>query len=347
MSPAATCLPAPEHAAVNVVLNENDPHAAQWLRDLIAAGHLQGTVDPRSIVELDPGDCAPESHFFAGIGGWPLALAMAGWPADEPVWTGSCPCQPFSIAGRRGGAEDERHLWPEWHRLIAECRPSTIFGEQVESSDGRLWLDAVSLDLEALGYAVGASDLCAASIGAPHIRQRLYWVAYSGGTRRGRERNPNGGACPTSNGVGPTQSRRRSGVGGVADDDGPGRGVERGSGVLNREWTAQRYDADGCCEDGRVGDTDGDGGASQRGVSRGANPIATRSPWAEVEWLPCDDGKARPTQPGIFPLANGIPGRVGRLRAYGNAISPPLAAAFIRAVMQTLVTCPLTSHPVP
>ena len=153
--------------------NENDPFAASWLRNLIAAGYISaGEVDERSIADVGPADVAGfgQCHFFAGIAGWPLALSLAGWPSDRPVWTGSCPCQPFSAAGKRRAAADERHLWPEFLRLIAECRPPTIFGEQVASKDGRLWLAGVRADLEALGYAVGAADLCAAGVGAPHIR---------------------------------------------------------------------------------------------------------------------------------------------------------------------------------
>ena len=84
--------------------NENDPYAAQWLRNLMAAGHIpEGCVDTRSILDVQPEDLAvfTQCHFFAGIGGWPLALRLAGWPVDKPVWTGSCPCQPFSVAGKR------------------------------------------------------------------------------------------------------------------------------------------------------------------------------------------------------------------------------------------------------
>ncbi len=161
--------------------NEIDPYAAQWLRNLIKAGHIApGHVDERSIVDVRPADLAgfDQCHFFAGIGGWSYALRLAGWPDDRPVWTGSCPCQPFSTAGRRKGTADERHLWPIFYSLIRECRPTVVFGEQVASKDGRAWLAGVRADLEALGFACGGADLCAASVGAPHPRQRLYWVAH-------------------------------------------------------------------------------------------------------------------------------------------------------------------------
>ena len=163
--------------------NEIDPYAAKWLRNLIAAGELPaGDVDERSVEDLRAKDLAgyDQVHFFAGIGGWSYALRLAGWPDDRPVWTGSCPCQPLSSAGQRKGHADQRHLWPAFHNLIAECRPTTIFGEQVASRLGREWFAAVRLDLEDLGYACGCADLAAASVGAPHIRQRLFWVADAG-----------------------------------------------------------------------------------------------------------------------------------------------------------------------
>jgi DNA (cytosine-5)-methyltransferase 1 len=168
--------------------NEFDPFAAAWLAELMADGLIAaGDIDTRSITEVKPDDLEgyDQCHFFAGIGGWSLALRLAGWPDGRPVWTGSCPCQPFSTAGSRGGADDERHLWPAFYRLIAERRPATVFGEQVASRDGRTWLAAVRSDLEAVGYAVGAADLCAAGAGAPHIRQRLFWVADSDRKRWG------------------------------------------------------------------------------------------------------------------------------------------------------------------
>ena len=166
--------------------NEIDPYAAQWLRNLIDAGHIaRGDVDERSIVDVRADDLRSyeQCHFFAGFGGWGRALRLVEWPDDYPVWTGSCPCLPLSSAGQRKGHADERHLWPAFYGLIAERSPSIVFGEQVASKDGREWLSGVRADLETVGYACGAADLCAAGAGAPQIRQRLYWVAHSPGFR--------------------------------------------------------------------------------------------------------------------------------------------------------------------
>jgi len=160
--------------------NEHDPYAAEWLRNLIAAGHIApGIVDERDIRDITPDELREftQCHFFAGIGVWSHALRRAGWSDDRPIWTGSCPCQPFSAAGKRAGTADERHLWPHWFHLIGECGPPVVAGEQVASQDALEWLDLVSTDLEASGYAFGASDLCAAGVGAPHNRPRIYWVA--------------------------------------------------------------------------------------------------------------------------------------------------------------------------
>jgi DNA (cytosine-5)-methyltransferase 1 len=168
--------------------NEIDPHAAQWLRNLIHAGHIApGIVDERSIEDVYPSDLRgfTQCHFFAGIGIWSHALRSAGWSDDRPVWTGSCPCQPFSSAGKGLGASDERHLWPAFHHLIAQCRPAIVVGEQVAGADGLAWLDLVFADLGASGYTAGAANLCAAGVGAPHVRQRLYWIAHA--AKHGRE----------------------------------------------------------------------------------------------------------------------------------------------------------------
>ena len=163
-----------------VYYNEFDRKKAAWLRELIKAGAIaNGEVDERSICDVQPADVIrfTQCQFFAGIGIWSYALRQAGWSDDKPVWTFSCPCQPFSAAGKKKGFEDRRHLWPEMLRILRIGRPVVAFGEQVSSPDGLNWLDSVRSDLESETYTFGAVDLCAAGAGAPHIRNRTFFMA--------------------------------------------------------------------------------------------------------------------------------------------------------------------------
>lgn len=372
--------------------NEHDPFAAAWLRNLIADGLIApGDVDTRDVRAVQPADLAgyTQHHFFAGIGGWSYALRLAGWPDDRSVWTGSCPCQPFSAAGKGKGFDDERHLWPAWFRLIRECRPPVVFGEQVSSPNGLAWLDTVSADLEAEAYALGALDLCAAGVGAPHARQRLYFVAdtTSSGRRQGGKRR-----VPTGQGSERPEGRRDRADGrtatepsglcaprAVADPAGPRR---RGRSVRSqhrggqaplcahdaRRTAGARQPERGCA--GSLADAlrerrQGDkrrartgqqplpargsvvGHAASAGLALGSEPPARQgtlrlegpsapaaSHWSDVVWLPCLDGRVRPAPAGVFPLAHGVPNRVGTLRGAGNAIVPQIAAEFIAAYME-------------
>jgi DNA (cytosine-5)-methyltransferase 1 len=328
--------------------NEIDPFAAEWLRNLIAAGHIApGDVDTRSIVDVRPDDLRgyTQCHFFAGIGGWSLALRLAGWPDDEPVWTGSCPCQPLSSAGLRKGHADERHLWPAFHGLISECAPATVFGEQVASADGREWLSAVRADLEALGYAVGAADLCAAGAGATNIRQRLFWLADAdkhgchplpGGRRSAAEHHAEPcrklGSMGDSCGAGLPPRQRETVLGTGRREEGRAAQQSGGaSGGLDNAASTRH--------DGEVEGAEGDSRDEARmrllgqgcGEDRPGRPSPTDGFWRDADWLFCRDSKWRPVEPGTFPLAHGVSGRVGRLRAYGNAINPYPAAEFIGA----------------
>ena len=200
--------------------NEIDPYAAQWLRNLIAAGHIApGDVDERSIEDVCPDDLRPytQCHFFAGIGIWSHSLRRAGWSDDAGIWTASCPCQPFSAAGKRGGTDDERHLWPALFHLVSQLQPAIIIGEQVASKDGLGWFDLVSTDLEGAGYAVGASDLCAAGFGGAHIRQRLYFVGLGDATIAARGGNAGTVFGAEAGKHGPRDAKH----GGVIDGYGP------------------------------------------------------------------------------------------------------------------------------
>lgn len=219
--------------------NEIDPKAATWLRELIRQNLIPaGDVDERSITEVSPYDIDgyTQCHFFAGVGGWPLASQLAGWPTTRPVWTGSCPCQPFSVAGKRRGADDPRHLWPVFFDLIRECRPSVVFGEQVASAAGLGWLDGVCADLEGAGYAAGAADLCAAGVGAPHIRQRLYWVADAQGARRSESES-------SARQTGRALAIDSRPTGGMADTDSSGLSEYSGSVAISEEQPASELRA--------------------------------------------------------------------------------------------------------
>lgn len=296
-----------------VLYNEIEPYAADWIGNLVAAGHIApGDVDTRSIVDLRPSDLAGriQFHAFAGIAGWSVALRLAGWPDDVPVWTGSCPCQPFSAAGQRKGFDDERHLWPAWFRLIRECRPPVVFGEQVEAAVRLGWLDAVFADLEAEGYACGAVVLGAHSVGAPHIRQRLWFVAHARDERREGQH-----ALLRAQAQGWLQRNLSETAG-----RGPARSLGDAGAPRLSERQREALGGEGRREEGRTA----------------SEPSLSSSPWAGPDWLQCHDGRARPTKPGLFPLAHGLSGRVGRLRAYGNAIVPQVAATFISAFMASL-----------
>ena len=295
--------------------NELDPFAAAWLRELIRAGQIvDGEVDERSIVDVRPDDLRgfTQCHFLAGIGGWSLALRLVGWPDDRECWTGSCPCQPFSAAGKGDGFADERHLWPAWHWLIEQCRPVVIWGEQVESPAGRSWLDLVCTDLEAAGYACWPSDLPVAGVGAPGIRQRLFWVA--DGDARGREFS--------SRGLGIERGSSRH----------PGHANECVEAVRLVDRLVTRLEGHAGDGDARYESRRLDPDAARSVAETGA----TRGVWADADWLWCRDEKFRPVEPGTFPLATGVPARVGRLRGYGNAINPYVAAAFIESYLACL-----------
>jgi DNA (cytosine-5)-methyltransferase 1 len=352
--------------------NEFDTHAAAWIRELIKQKLIAGgEVDERSITEVSQDDLRgfSQCHFFAGIGGWSLALRLAGIPDDYPVWTASLPCQPFSAAGKQLGKADERHLLPHFLELVRQCQPYRIFGEQVEAAIRHRWLDDLRTAMEAEGYAVGSTVLGAHSVGAPHIRQRLYWVADGYRLRpstrgEGRQADGYGQAAESDCGagvvgvVGDSESddqygnrKSRSRDGQKMQIGGSGSFSVMGNTGSARFQTRQRETVSTSRrrEEGRA--------AMQPGSSFYAHHAdALHIDWRTADWIACRDEKWRPVEPGTFPLVDGLPkclvrsgdqsapldaqataeARVMRLKGYGNAIVPQVAAEFIGAFMDVI-----------
>lgn len=339
--------------------NEIDPFAAQWLRNLIAAGHIApGEVDERSIEDVTPDDLRgfTQCHFFAGIGVWSHSLRLAEWPDDRPVWTGSCPCQPFSAAGKGDVFADERHLWPHFFHLISECGPQHVFGEQVASGNANTWFDLVQADLEGVGYAFGLVPFTSAGIGAPHIRERAYWVANAGSGRYDRRTAAGGQETRAGSGIaigvgigglGNSNLTRLERLGG--NDSAAGREGKTGpaaapgvhDGMANAKGKGFPHGRTGAAQP-IIAEADGEAFSTR--------PLEVNGFWRDADWLLCRDGKWRPVEPGTFPLVDGAaarlgrvePGvarvassnRVGRLKGYGNAINAQAAAEFIRSYIE-------------
>jgi DNA (cytosine-5)-methyltransferase 1 len=373
---------------------EIDEYCRAWLRNLIAADLICPGDVVGDILDVRPRDLDQynQVHAFAGIGIWSGSLRDAGYRDTDHVWTGSCPCQPFSAAGQRGGFADERHLWPAFFHLIKECGPPIVFGEQVASPDGLQWLDLVSSDLEGTGYAIGAADLCAAGvavaagetevgqptlewirwavqscpdpflaaelrdyaawfdreagIGPAHIRQRLCWMAYADEGQRGRIADsqgcePDRSQAGRQQGNGELESGRAIERLGVSDSSGrpPRREPAEAMGYGHSTVTAGGVHIE-CGPDIVVGNAH-DARSQGRGEHRNGADQRLVGPtslagWTRADWIICTDGKARPIEPGTFPLAHGQSNRVGRLRAYGNAMHRAKITQFILAADEAI-----------
>jgi DNA (cytosine-5)-methyltransferase 1 len=341
-----------------VYYNEIDPAAAHILQALIKKGVIaDGVVDRRSISEVQPDEIREfkQCHFFAGGGLWSVALRLAGYADDRSIWTGSCPCQPFSVAGKGAGKDDKRHLWPDFFRLIEGCRPAIVMGEQVSGSAGYDWFDGVASDLERGGYKARAVDIPALAVGAAHIRQRLYWIGVgdtvSARLERhswnvpGRDKSGRLGEIKSGSTTAPSNCCDMADANPIGCD---GIGNSQCAGIessCGREFI--RHGEDGIVyRQGNLANTDSSGWrehSAGRNINDGQNAEWKKtasdnefsSAWDDAEWFTGCDGKARRVKPGIRLLADGIPGRVHLLRLGGNAIVPPLAAQVIKAMMES------------
>lgn len=309
-----------------VYYNEIDDFCCSWLSNLMDDGSISpGKIDNRDIRDVTPVELThyERAHFFAGIGVWELALNISGW--SGPIWTGSCPCQPFSAAGKGDGFDDERHLWPafHWHITHGKSADVPVVGEQVASKAGRAWFDLVQSDMEALDHACGAVDTSAAGNGAPFIGQRLYWL---GSTHRaGLERYTGDGSGERRWSIsdrpiaasGSGQCDRWAATTGGHNCGGSDTGWSQGDGRLaacddsgglapptsGEPWQAGSIQSSGQygCESQDVRDC-GDGGI----------PLHPTDFWSDPDWLLCrdpDGARFRPVEPSTLIMANARPVR--------------------------------------
>lgn len=122
---------------MSILYTDFDPACCAWITELIRMGEIpHGEVWCKPIQEIQANELSRfhQFHAFCGIAGWPLAGKIAGLGPNDEWWSGSCPCQPFSMAGEQQGEADARDLWPAFFYLIRACKPALIFGEQVASS---------------------------------------------------------------------------------------------------------------------------------------------------------------------------------------------------------------------
>lgn len=331
--------------------NDTSKAACAVMRQLIADGVIPaGDVDDRSIEDVLPDDLRDytQCHFFAGGGLWPVAARLAGWPDERRIWTGSCPCQPYSVAGKGLGADDPRHLWPHFLRLIRAARPPVVMGEQVAGKAGYGWFDGVRADLAGEDYASRSVDIPALAVDAPHERNRMFWVAVGDADaarkfqREGHvsdlgRRALHADACSLDDAF---CNRQRKSIGevragGNAAHDADGRLLADRDGAGSPPHGRDAGEV-GCFPEAERG-AEHDAPVSRRvddpAFGHMAGPGRNGSFWSDAEWIICHDGKARRTKPGLPLLVDGFPGRVDLWSIAGNAISPVLAAEVIAAFL--------------
>ena len=215
------------------------------------------------------------------------------------IITGGYPCQPFSVAGRKKGEEDPRHLWPEYFRLVKELRPTWVIGENV-SGHIKLGLDTVIEDLESEDYAVRPFSISASSIGANHQRERIWILAHSRRSQwpRAEQRGENENETRKENA---NQFERSSST---SEVDVANTNDER----LQRQWQSRnqftpRFNSS------RESSEEGQGTVGQG--------------WWESE-------------PNMGRVAHGIPKRVDRLKSLGNSLVPQIPYYIGKTILEVM-----------
>jgi len=254
------------------------------------------------------------------------------------IVVGGYPCQPCSLAGVRRGDKDDRHLWPEMLRIIQAVRPTWVIGENVAGHIS-MGLDEVLSDLEAEGYQARCFVIPAVATDAHHRRDRCWIVGYakrdgsSAPAVRGEPQEDGGrsskgqGAAEQSQGTGRPRDGQEVAGGAGAEDVGDADSSNR-AGVFSGEPKQKKRGsgfASGCKDVPNADSQRLQGVGQKRDNEESAGLRSGEARWEKSFWEP---------EPAVGRVANGIPGRVHRLRQLGNSIVPQVAARILWAIKE-------------
>jgi DNA (cytosine-5)-methyltransferase 1 len=275
------------------------------------------------------------------------SIRAAGIAQPPTILSGGFPCQPFSVAGQRKGAEDDRYLWPEMLRLVQELRPAWVVGENVAGFIS-MALDDVLADLVRAGYSGRAFVFPAAGVGAPHKRDRVFIVAHSDDATTSRQRRDSGQVLPLAESEGSDLCGQYVAHPSRELPHGIGRARRRrpeypdgGSGASDSEcinedaWRSEsgevcriRSASSGLCDgEPDVPDSHGERREERDPAPRSGEagfPLWRADPFGGL-WL---------SEPPVGRVADGIPSRVDRLRGLGNAVVPQQIYPIFKAIAE-------------
>ena len=222
--------------------------------------------------------------------------------APIDIITGGYPCQPFSIAGSQRGEKDTRHLWPDMFRIVKECKPTWVIGENV-SGHIKLGLDTVLQDLESEGYSVRAFSISASSIGANHQRERVWIIAHSN-MENTRQHGRRIESTWNTESIGPRTSEE----------------TERSSDTNKINGSSERASLVGESSDANSQGLQGRRSEQQLRKDETKRPTSWDSWWE--------------SEPSVGRVANGIPHRVDRLKGLGNSLVPAIPFIIGQSILE-------------